>query len=93
MKTKLLRCDVEFFIERQYPLTIVADRYGGCYSGGNFLAFPCDYNEIENEVAGSDHECQHYWDTFDRKDFWATIIGGTLGQACQAAIVLAIVFG
>ena len=31
--------------------------------------------------------------TFDRKDFWATIIGGALGQACQAAIVLAIVFG
>ena len=31
--------------------------------------------------------------TFDRKDFWATIIGGALGQACQAAIVFAIVFG
>lgn len=30
---------------------------------------------------------------FDSKDFWATIIGGTLGQACQAAIVLTVVFG
>lgn len=31
--------------------------------------------------------------TFDRKDFLATIIGGALGQVCQAAIVLTIVFG
>lgn len=65
MKTKLLRCDVEFFIEEQYPLTILADRYNGCYSGAKFLAFPRDHFDIEEEVAGDDGECRHYWDTFD----------------------------
>jgi len=29
---------------------------------------------------------------FDSKDFWATIIGGVVGQCCQAAIVLTIIF-
>lgn len=65
MKTKLLRCDVEFFIEEQYPLTILTDRYNGCYSGAKFLAFPRDHFDIEEEVAGDDGECRHYWDTFD----------------------------
>ena len=26
-------------VEDIYPLVIVADRYGGCYSGGKYLAF------------------------------------------------------
>lgn len=65
MKTKLLRSDVEFFIQEQYPLTILSDRYNGCYSGAKFLAFPRDHFNIEEEVAGDDGECRRYWDTFD----------------------------
>lgn len=37
-----------------YPLTIVADRYGGTYTGGKWLAFACNYNEIDRRVNGDD---------------------------------------
>jgi len=65
MKTKLFEHDVKFWLEEEYPLTIVTDRYNGTYSGAKFLAFPRDFNEIEDEVCGSDPECMDYWYNFD----------------------------
>lgn len=65
MKTKLLSDSVDFWLKNEYPLTVVADRYGGCYSGGNYLAFPRDFCDIEEEVCGSDPECMVYWGEFD----------------------------
>lgn len=46
-----------------YPLTIIADRYGGTYSGGTFLAFNMYANEIPVEVDGSDTYCQAFWNS------------------------------
>ncbi len=37
--------DRAFWIDNPYPLTIVADRYGGAYSGGNYVAFPLHFDE------------------------------------------------
>lgn len=35
------------FIEDEiYPLTIISDRYTGAYSGGEYLAFNLDFDEI-----------------------------------------------
>ena len=65
METKLFEHDVRFWLEEQYPLTVIADRYNGTYSGGKFLAFPREFNEIEDEVGGSDPECMIYWHEFD----------------------------
>lgn len=44
-----------------YPLTIIADRYQGTYSGGAYLAFNLNYDEIPPEVSGSDLECDMFW--------------------------------
>lgn len=44
-----------------YPLTIIADRYGGTYSGGAYLAFNLEYDEIPKEICDSDMECFNFW--------------------------------
>lgn len=47
-----------------YPLTIIADRYGGVYSGGKFLAFNCLPNEVPEMVNTSDSFCRSFWPRF-----------------------------
>jgi hypothetical protein len=42
-----------------YPLVIVADRYGGCYSGANYLAF--NMYDAPDEVFGDDITCCEYF--------------------------------
>ena len=48
-------------IEDIHPLTIINDRYGGCYSGGAFLAFNLEPWDIPKEVDGSDIDCLSFW--------------------------------
>lgn len=48
-----------------YPLTIISDRYGGTYSGGNFTAWPYDHWGINEDVDADDVPCMIYWDTTD----------------------------
>ena len=45
-----------------YPLTIIADRYTGVYSGGEYLAFNLEFIEIPSEVIGNDVECRNFFD-------------------------------
>lgn len=40
-----------------YPLTIIADRYDGTYSGGKYLAFNMDFDEMPEEIIGDDVSC------------------------------------
>ena len=65
MKTRLTDYDIKFWLENEWPLTVVKDRYNGCYSKGIYLAFPRDFNEIEEDVCGCDPECSQYWQDFD----------------------------
>ena len=48
-------------INEIYPLTIIRDRYDGIYSGGMYLAFNLDYDEIPSEISGSDIPCLEWW--------------------------------
>ena len=48
-----------------YPLTIISDRYGGTYSGGDFTAWNLDYYEIPTGPAEDDVSCMLFWDTTD----------------------------
>ena len=48
-----------------YPLTIVMDRYTGTYSGGKFLAFNLDFDEIPEEVNGGDVTCANFFYSTD----------------------------
>ena len=52
------------WIRIQYPVTIVSDRYYGCYSGANWLAFPLYVEEIPEEVGGGDMEEMCFWDNY-----------------------------
>ena len=53
------------YSETMYPLTIIADRYDGCYSGGAFTAWPLDYFDIPDGPDGSDPECRAFWDSYE----------------------------
>lgn len=44
-----------------YPLTIIKDRYMGTYSGGKYLAFNLDFDEIPEDVIGSDVPCRQFF--------------------------------
>jgi hypothetical protein len=44
-----------------YPLTIIRDRYNDVYSGGKYLAFNLDADEIPTEIWGDDVECREFF--------------------------------
>lgn len=44
-----------------YPLTIIRDRYSGCYSGGKFTAWNIDADCIPYAQCGSDIPCGSFW--------------------------------
>lgn len=46
---------------RDYPMTIVKDRYGGVYSGGAYTAWNLDPWELPSEMADSDLFCGEFW--------------------------------
>ena len=58
------RSDVKFWIDYEYPLTIISDRYGGTYSKAQIIAFPLDYYDIPVEVSGEDMECAWFWGSY-----------------------------
>ena len=44
-----------------YPLTIISDRYNGCYSGGLFLAFNMDSDIVPSKIHEGDKTCLFFW--------------------------------
>lgn len=49
----------------KWPVTIVADRYHGLYSRGEWLAFPCEPQDIPAAVFGEDNECDEFWKNYE----------------------------
>lgn len=50
-----------------HPLTIITDRYGGCYSGGKYLAFNIEPWQVPKAVDGSDIDCADFWDNASKE--------------------------
>lgn len=44
-----------------YPCTIIRDRYGGVYSGGEWLAWPLPEDEVPEGPSDSDVACANFW--------------------------------
>ncbi len=44
-----------------YPLTVVSDRYGGTYSGGDFTAWNMYPDEVPYEISSDDCTCLEKW--------------------------------
>jgi hypothetical protein len=49
------------WLKHLYPLTVIADRYSGAYSGGEYVAFPLDFDEIDLAVNADDVACATFW--------------------------------
>lgn len=61
-----------------YPLTLVADRYDGAYSGGRFTAWNLFAQEVPEAIDGGDVECM---------DFWYGIDGDVLSGKIRSDII------
>ncbi len=49
-------------VDEVYPVTIIDDRYGGCYSGGKYLAFNVEPWDVPKGVSwGGDVDCAEFW--------------------------------
>ena len=70
-----------------YPLTIVEDRYGGCYSGGAYTAFCMDGSELPWQIDAGDVECDCFWKKYndifkeDPNNIYKVGIGRTPNEA------------
>lgn len=45
-----------------YPLTIVADRYTGAYSGGEYTAWNLFQFQIPKDIFADDVTCMMFWE-------------------------------
>lgn len=54
-------------IDNLYPLCIISDRYGGCYSGGNYTAWMTGIDYIPEGVFDDDVECSLTWNELKAK--------------------------
>lgn len=60
----IYKSKLKSWLEVEYPLTIISDRYSGTYSKGLFLAFPNHYYDIPEDVDSDDLSCYHFWEDF-----------------------------
>jgi hypothetical protein len=42
-------------------LIIISDRYGGTYSGGKYIAWECNIEELPKDQEGDDCTCMNFW--------------------------------
>lgn len=56
-----MNTNYSLWLLNQYPLTIIADRYSGTYSGGEFTAWAEYPQNIPKEAMASDITCGLFW--------------------------------
>jgi hypothetical protein len=44
-----------------YPVTIIRDRYSGCYSHGMYTAFNCHPEHVPEDAGEGDPDCMMFW--------------------------------
>ena len=49
-----------------YPVTIVADRYNGTYSGGIFTAWNCYPKDVPEDIEYDDCSCSEFFRSYDK---------------------------
>ena len=62
-----------------YPLTVIADRYMGTYSGGFFTAWNLDADEVPKAAFADDVSCVCFW--AEKAQNYPVGIGNTIGAA------------
>ncbi len=73
-----------------YPLTIIADRYTGVYSGGRFTAWNMYHYELPKEIEDEDSECMSFWQNKkhnDLKNEWGEQVIVGVGNSPQEAML------
>lgn len=71
-------------IEHVWPLTIIADRYSGVYSGAKFLAFNLYEQDIPDGPSGNDNACGDFWEYQDHHQMFIIGKGSTPDEAFKA---------
>jgi hypothetical protein len=65
-----------------YPCTVINDRYHGQYSGGAWVAFPLDAEDVPAGADAEDFYCEAFWATYQG----AHGVGATPDEAVRALI-------
>ena len=55
------RFNAAFWEEIYFPLTLIADRYSGTYSGAQFTAWPLYARDIPHGAVANDVTCADFW--------------------------------
>lgn len=63
-----------------YPLTITSDRYGGAYSGGEYIAWNLYAFEVPEDPFLDDVTCMEFWYSNDEKN---CAVGETIEEAVE----------
>ena len=66
MKRSIKVNNKKFWLEHEYPCTIIKDRYTGAYSRGKWTCWPCDFDDIPDDIESSDIPCGDFWRQFDK---------------------------
>ena len=75
--------DLELWMEGHGPTTIILDAYGGCYSGGRWVAFPLEHYDVPKDITGGDGDCFAFWELYRQQDkLYGT--GDTPGEALDS---------
>ncbi len=56
-------------LTKVYPCTIITDRYGGTYSGGQWTAFNLDFWCMPYPIGQDDISCAKFWHGVEHKKY------------------------
>lgn len=79
-----LRENFEKELDKLYPVCVISDRYGGCYSGGTWTAWTTGISNIPEGVFEDDVTCGHTWGILKQKREKGEIIFGVGNTADEA---------
>lgn len=54
------------WLDNHYPMTLVCDRYGGSYSGGEYTCWPLPSYRVPYEIDEDDITCMDFWADADK---------------------------
>lgn len=71
------------WLRTRWPTTILRDRYGGVYSGGDWIAFPLAPWDIPKAVEAEDVACREFWRCRSSEDPCPVGVGSTPEDALE----------
>lgn len=73
--------DIEAWLENQWPVTIICDRFSGAYSNGLYWAMPVLHDQIPEDPFVDGSVADEFWVRVDNNEVWPVGAGATPNDA------------